>query len=162
MADPLVTSGTGTLFSGLAQAGGNIYAAGLANEQAKKDRKDKRNMFNKENLMSVNQYNMNQSRLAGLGAQFSGMAGAQRAQGMANLGDYNTWLQANPGGTQEAYGLAKANAMQTANATAATNLQGLDNTYGTLNAADYQLGAPASGPKGLGAYVAELDPSNLF
>ena len=63
--------GTGSFLGGAIGAAGDILGAWMSYEQAKKDRKLKKQMFNKENLLNINQLNMDLDRLRGLNASDS-------------------------------------------------------------------------------------------
>lgn len=66
--------GYGAAIGGTVQGLGTALAGYWAAKQAAADRKAKTEMFNKENLLNINQFNLNQNRLAGLAGVFSGKA----------------------------------------------------------------------------------------
>ncbi len=66
--------GTGTMIGGGLQALGSLAGAYVSYTQAKKDRKLKKDMYNKENALNVQQLNMDLNRLAGMNASISGLS----------------------------------------------------------------------------------------
>lgn len=152
----------GGIFEGIGTGLGAYWAA----EESAADRKQAREEKNKSTLLKVNQFNMNQDRLAGLGAVLSGDRFRLRQADNKLYGEDNRvkeWqvYQANKNNPaiSEAdfnsnWDTARANAYASSTERASEAKRNTGD-YKRLTASDYQIGAPDSSSKHLfngGAY----------
>jgi hypothetical protein len=73
-----MSSGTGNFLGGAVGALGSLAGAYMSYQQAKKDREMKKNMFNKENALNIQQLNMDLDRLAGIEAKLNGRTALEK------------------------------------------------------------------------------------
>jgi len=114
---------------GIVQGFGTAYGAWMASEAAKEERKQKKNIWNKDTGLKIAQFNLNQNRLSGLAS----VLGGERSQNRAAL------RQASGGYGTDTYKKLRSGA----DAAAKNTYQGKGD-YSTLKASDYQLGGSDS------------------
>ena len=129
----------GGAISGAATA----YSAYLAAEQAEAERKQKKDIWNKDTKLKISQFNMNQNRLSGLAGIASGRAK-----------EYLDKMGMKPG--DEGYADARAQAT----ADSKSYYQGKGD-YSTLNTGDYTINSSGGGGSRPGWQTA-LDPAGFF
>ena len=130
-----LSPGTGSAVSGGLQAFATVWAAEKQAKQAAKDRELKRQQANSENLLKINQFNMNQDRLAGLAGTFSGDTAAQeKLIGMTGAGIDETKYAGLGGDALAVARNSDINRLARENATSIYKGKG---DYSTLNAKDY-------------------------
>lgn len=137
-----MSPGAGNFLGGSIGALGSLAGAYMSYQQAQKDRKLKKNMFNKENQLNIQQLNMDLNRLAGLDAAISGRTAAEMsnvipnslAGSTMNLDQYQALQQQLANG-----GVSLANQMDAARNKARDYVQNNNASLARINPADYKI-----------------------